>query len=296
MRPSLRAAESLKREPEIVCHDDRPRIEPGEYLAYSRRSRTYFDAHFKRWTCMVVFDVLAADGVETIATVPWWMNLGSEKKPKAGRRTDYYREWIRANGAQAPARNDRMVPSIFTKRICRVAIADVGPAPTRKGKPAPPHVPYSVVTGILSWETGRVEVSNRAASNFKEQEQQNYRVRKSTNLLIKEGNTQSQAGESVTENAWQDLAQEKARSTRQSETRSEASVLAGVEGTQDNSTQGRAAEDRRPQRQYGTFSPDSPLVCDVARAKRIAELKAQAARFVPSPATNDEQNTGSVDA
>jgi hypothetical protein len=128
-------------EPEIRW-GDYDRIEPGVYSAYCRWAKPYRDPGLRRWTCLLRFDVLSADLTRVIARVPMWMNLGERKRPHAGRRSSYFKQWIRANGGP-PARHDRLSPTVFTRRMAQVEIADT------KGE-----VPYSKVRKILAWETG----------------------------------------------------------------------------------------------------------------------------------------------
>jgi hypothetical protein len=128
-------------DPEIQWRDY-DRIEPGVYAAYCRWAKRYFDRGFKRWTCLLRFDVLSSDFVEVIARIPMWLNLGAEDKPQAGRRRRYFAEWVRANGG-APQRTDRLSPDVFIRRMARVEVAD-----TKS------DAPYSKVSKILSWETG----------------------------------------------------------------------------------------------------------------------------------------------
>jgi hypothetical protein len=128
-------------DPEIQWRDY-DRIEPGIYPAYCRCNKTYHDPGFKRWTCLLLFDVLSDDLSRVLARVPMWMNLGAGDKPHAGRRKKYFKEWVRANG-EPPARRDRLSPKVFTGRMARIEIGDT------KG-----DAPYSVVRRIVSWETG----------------------------------------------------------------------------------------------------------------------------------------------
>jgi hypothetical protein len=121
---------------------DYARIEPGVYLAYCPWAKHYWDPGFKRWTCLLRFDVLSGDLLRLIARVPLWFPLGAGDKPHASRRGKYLPEWIRANGGP-PARHDRLSPNVFTGRMVRIEIGDT------KG-----DAPYSVVRKILSWETG----------------------------------------------------------------------------------------------------------------------------------------------
>jgi hypothetical protein len=130
--------------PEIACVLG-TRIEPGDYRAYVRAADWYFDRGFRRWTCILKFDVYDDRDNLVARKIPMWMNLGRGDRPKAGRRSRYFDEWFRANGA-APNRADRLSPQVFVKRMARVRISDsIG------------NVPYSVVREILAWETGSLQ-------------------------------------------------------------------------------------------------------------------------------------------
>jgi hypothetical protein len=130
-----------REEPEIEW-SDYPRIEPGEYRAYCKAARWYFDPYYQRWTCLLRFDVLSPDLQRNVACVPFWMNGGNGKHPKAGRRSKFFHEWIGALG-RPPAGSVRPSLGVFQGRMARVLIRDTkGPAP------------YSVVCRVLAWETG----------------------------------------------------------------------------------------------------------------------------------------------
>jgi hypothetical protein len=118
------------------------RIAPGVYRAYCKWGKKYRDPGFRRWLCLLRWDVLTDDLVRVIACVPQWFPLGSRDKPRASRRGTYFPEWVRANGGP-PARRDRLSPVVFVYRMARVEVDDTeGPAP------------YSVVRRIIEWETG----------------------------------------------------------------------------------------------------------------------------------------------
>jgi hypothetical protein len=132
------------------------RIEPGVYRAYCRCAKHYRDPGFKRWTCLLRFDVFSPDITQVPNCVPFWMSLGSGVKPRAGRRGRYFKEWVRANG-EPPARQDRLSPNVFTARMAHIEIGDT------KG-----DAPYSVVRKIISWETGPRRVTRSASHTVKE--------------------------------------------------------------------------------------------------------------------------------
>ena len=125
-----------------VGFDDYDRIEPGIYRAYCREARIYRDPFYKRWVCLLRWDVLDNSSQHTIARVPQWFSLGSAEKPHAGRRSKYFAEWIRANGAP-PSRRDRLPCSVFRRRAAKIEVRDTNGV-----------FPYSVVNAILDYETG----------------------------------------------------------------------------------------------------------------------------------------------
>lgn len=127
---------------EAIEWKDYPRIVPGEYRAYCRWGKQYRDPGFRRWLCLLRWDVLTKDLLSVIACVPLWFALGAGEKPHASRRGKYLPEWIRANGGP-PTRGDRLPPKVFVHRLARIEVGDTeGP------------VPYSVVRRIVEWETG----------------------------------------------------------------------------------------------------------------------------------------------
>jgi len=91
------------------------------------------------------WDLLGDDLTTVIATVPYWLSIGSKDKPHALKRSKYLREWVRANGGPPP-RGDRLSPRVFVRRMARVLVGDTD------AKRSP--VPYSVVRKIIAWETG----------------------------------------------------------------------------------------------------------------------------------------------
>ena len=123
---------------------DYPRIPPGEYSAFCAWAKKYYDRAFKRWTCLLRFDVLHKNQIDVVARIPMWLPLGKGERPRASRRGKYLKEWVEANGTP-PARRDRRSPRVFAHRIARVEVGD-----TEKGP-----VPYSVVKEILRWDTGK---------------------------------------------------------------------------------------------------------------------------------------------
>jgi hypothetical protein len=123
---------------------DYPRIRPGVYRAYSAVAKFHYDRSIGRWVCFIRWDVLT-DELELIARVPLWWNLGDGENPRAGRRSKYFKEWVRANGGP-PRRGDRLFPNVFRQRMAKVEVGDTDPSKSA--------APYSVVRKIIEWETG----------------------------------------------------------------------------------------------------------------------------------------------
>lgn len=136
-------------EPDIT-HDAYVRITPGEYRAYCRAARIYRDPGFKKWVCLLRWEVFDSAGSRIMARIPQWLYIG--RKPHATRRAQFWREWCRAHGG-APSREDRMTARAFARRLARVLVDDSGPPPD-KGGHVSPYSAYSVVRRILEWETG----------------------------------------------------------------------------------------------------------------------------------------------
>lgn len=129
-----------------------PRLDPGEYPAYSRSSKVYRDGQFKRWVCAVQFDVLDDSLTEVLARVTWYLNLGSREKPHAGRRTNYWTAWVKANGGQ-PKRRDRLSPDVFKGRHALVRVD--GTQKNHRQRSIQSDESYSIIREVVRWETGR---------------------------------------------------------------------------------------------------------------------------------------------
>jgi hypothetical protein len=130
-----------------------PRIQPGDYPAFSRTAAIYRDRQFKRWVCAVQFDVLDSSLINALARLTWYLNLGSRDKPHAGRRGNYWMAWVRANGGP-PKRHDRMSPRVFEGRHAVVRVEDTGK--THQQKVVTAEECYSVVREVVEWQTGRL--------------------------------------------------------------------------------------------------------------------------------------------
>ena len=146
--------------PDAIDWTEYPRIPPGEYAAYCAWTGKYYDPAFKRWTCLLRFDVLRENLIDVVARVPMWLSLGNGQKPRASRRSNYLKEWVGANNGP-PTRGDRLSPRVFVDRVARVEVGDTSKGP----------LPYSVVKKILVWETGKAGHSvSKSHSQGRQQE------------------------------------------------------------------------------------------------------------------------------
>jgi hypothetical protein len=147
--PAAASKERRHHEPPEIFWNYVPRIEPGEYPAFSRSSRIYRDKQFKRWVCAVQFDVLNNSLLETIAQLTWYLNMGGGAKPHVGFRGNYWPAWLKANGAR-PKRNDRLSPRVFERRYAVVLVGDT--TKTHKQEPTDEQNCYSVIRDVIRWE------------------------------------------------------------------------------------------------------------------------------------------------
>lgn len=150
----MRTLRGKKRAEAEIGWTHTPRLAPGEYPAYCQDAWVYFDKQFKRWVCASQFDVLTSDRVTVLARLTWFLNLGSGGKPHVTRRRNYWPAWTLANGGP-PARKDRLSPRVFRKRHAIVTVADT--AKNFRQVPVMARDAYSVIRGVVRWETGRVE-------------------------------------------------------------------------------------------------------------------------------------------
>ena len=150
-----------KSEPEIQWADY-VRVEPGPYLAYCKTAHIYADPQFKRWVCLVRWDLVNDSGLCTLARgIPQWYALGPTepdkkgnptKQPRASRRSHYWLDYVCAAG-RPPSRADRLSPSVFVRRMARVVVRDSAGL-----------APYSVIGEIQGWETGGAESSSHVVT------------------------------------------------------------------------------------------------------------------------------------
>lgn len=137
-----------------------PRLPPGEYQAISRNASVYSDRQFKRHVCAVHFDVLNESGMEVIGRCTWFLNLGSKDGPRCGRRSNYWRAWVKANGGP-PKRSDRMSPCIFEDRCARVRLEDT--TKDFRQVAVDSEMAYSVVREVIEWQTRSTNHSNHTS-------------------------------------------------------------------------------------------------------------------------------------
>jgi hypothetical protein len=129
-----------------------PRLPPGEYPAISRTAARYFDKVYKRWVCVVHFDVFDDPvRIECRGRLTWFLNLGSGLNPRAGRRSNFWAAWTKANGG-SPKRGDRLSLRVFLRRAARVRVEDT--EKSHSGEHVESDQAYSVVRDVIEWETG----------------------------------------------------------------------------------------------------------------------------------------------
>jgi hypothetical protein len=153
------SAQPKPRNPKLAVVRNRPeiswtyqeRLEPGEYPAYSRSARVYRDRQFKRWVCAVQFDLFEESLMNVMARLTWYLNLGSKETPHAGRRTNYWAAWVKANGGP-PKRRDRISDNVFVGRQAVVRVEDTGKNHRQIAVSADES--YSVIRDVVEWQTG----------------------------------------------------------------------------------------------------------------------------------------------
>lgn len=128
-----------------------PRIPAGKYPAYCREAKVYRDRQFRRWVFVAQFDILDGSLINTLAQLSWYLNLGSGERPRAGRRSRFWSEWVQANGGP-PRRKDRMSPRVFEGRQATVIVTDT--TKTHNSGTVNAEESYSVVRTVVEWRTG----------------------------------------------------------------------------------------------------------------------------------------------
>jgi|SRR6185312_2495605 len=103
----------------ISEQDPYPRIKSGTYDVVCLGTKVYWSTAFRRRVCRLDCQLL-----DERTRVCGFFNLGSEKLPKAGRKSLYWRVWVMANGEQ-PRKRQRLSRSVFVSKFFRVRIAEV---------------------------------------------------------------------------------------------------------------------------------------------------------------------------
>ena len=89
--------------------------------------------------------------IRVVAPLTWYLNLGSRDKPHAGRRTNYWQAWVKAN-AGPPRRNDRLSACVFERRHAIVRVDDTGK--NYRQTAVSTEESYSVIRDVVEWQTG----------------------------------------------------------------------------------------------------------------------------------------------
>ena len=125
-----------------ICEEEPyPLLTPGRYKAQCVHASTYRDPQFRSWKALLRFQLLL-NGEKVVG----FFHLGQGDKPKAGRRSRYWRAWVIANGAQ-PRKRQELSPRMFKGKIFEVEIDTVKRA--QDGGEHPAAAQYSTVKEIL---------------------------------------------------------------------------------------------------------------------------------------------------
>lgn len=136
-------------EPELICDEDPapwPRHKAGEYdLRCTSYEFVQVRMFGKHWKLRLMFRFMDMGKTGRIAK---FFHMGDGPKPKAGRKSEYFRSWVIANNGRLPRKGAPMSPRAFMGHIFRCEVRDV----TRTIDPKINHAPeavYSVVSKIL---------------------------------------------------------------------------------------------------------------------------------------------------
>lgn len=121
--------------------DPYPRYKPGDYEVICEEAKIYRDPQFRRLVCRLRC-ALVVDPEKKICC---FLNLGNLEKPTAGRRSNYRRAWVIANGEQ-PKRRQILSKRTFVGKIFLVSIGDV--ANDMDGRELADFEKYSVIQEI----------------------------------------------------------------------------------------------------------------------------------------------------
>jgi hypothetical protein len=124
-----------------VCDEDPyPRYPAGTYQAQCVSGSIYRDRQFRAWKAALKFHLLPDVG-------PVWgfLHMGRGERPSAGRRSDYWRAWVIANGGP-PRRRQTLSVRVFKGKIFEVRVGDVTQRYDQSAHPE--GAIYSTVKGI----------------------------------------------------------------------------------------------------------------------------------------------------
>jgi hypothetical protein len=120
------SAKSEAMEPEIICADDPapwPRYKPGMYdLRCTGYEFVRVRMYGNSWKLRLHFRFM---DMEHTGRVCKFFHMGNESKPKAGRKSEYFRAWILANGGRLPRKGAALSPRKFTGHVFKCVIQDV---------------------------------------------------------------------------------------------------------------------------------------------------------------------------
>lgn len=99
--------------------DPYPRYPAGVYDAQCVAGGIYRDPQFRAWKAVLKFRIL-------LSGKPVWgfFHMGRRERATAGRRSNYWRAWVIANG-DGPRRRQVLSPRVFKGKIFEVRIEDV---------------------------------------------------------------------------------------------------------------------------------------------------------------------------
>jgi hypothetical protein len=83
-------------------------------------AKIYRDPQFRRLVCLLRCALV----LDPKREVCGFLNLGTDEKPKAGRRSNYWRAWVIANG-EPPRKRQVLSRRVFVGKIFLVRIGDV---------------------------------------------------------------------------------------------------------------------------------------------------------------------------
>jgi hypothetical protein len=103
----------------VADGDPYPHYPAGVYEAQCVAGSIYRDPQFRAWKAMLGFRLVP--GGEPVCG---FFHMGRGERPAAGRRSNYWRAWVIANGDQ-PRRRQMLSTRVFKWKIFEVRIEDV---------------------------------------------------------------------------------------------------------------------------------------------------------------------------